>query len=69
MTFSEWRSLGITQVIFEEFKHRVEQALQELEYTAGQDSLKDRFTAGRLASYREFLEMAAEDFGDKSHGN
>lgn len=63
-SFRDWKDMAITQVILKEFKTRRDQAIEELATSAGLDPAKDRFTAGRIASYTEFLDITEETLGD-----
>lgn len=66
MTLSEWKAIGITQVILTEFKRRQAQLVTELAMSAGINPLDDRFKVGAIAAYEDVLNI---ELDEESHGD
>jgi hypothetical protein len=62
--FIDWKSNPVTKAFFEAAKIRIEESKEMLSYSAGLDSMQDRFLAGLIQAYRELQDFRIEDIND-----
>ena len=60
--FIDWKNSQVTQEILKAIYQRVELGRDELESTAGFEPLLDSQRVGRLAAYRDILNVSYEEF-------
>ena len=59
--FLDWKQHPATKVIFDVFLARIDQGRDELEASAGFDSISDAKKSGKLAAYRDIVSITYED--------
>jgi hypothetical protein len=65
-SFRDWKSNPVTKAVFTELHNRINQSLEQLGGTAGQDPLNDRYISGAIAAYRDLLNI---EFGEVTNGD
>ena len=59
--FADWQRHPITEAVFTALHNRIQEGLEILGTTAGQDPIKDSHTTGLLRGLRELTEMSWEE--------
>lgn len=58
--FYDWKRHPMTQIVLEQFATRVGFMKEVLSEQAGKDPLEDRFHAGYIAAFNDFIRMEYE---------
>lgn len=67
MNLSDWKSLDITEVFFNELRRRVHELTQEIAHSAGMDSGNDRYRTGYLQAMEDILNVEMAELEEESH--
>lgn len=59
--FADWQRHPITEAVFTALHNRIQEGLETLGSTAGQDPIKDSHTTGLIRGLRELTEMSWGD--------
>lgn len=59
--FNEWKSLKMTKEVFNAIRERQQAIKEELAFSAGVDSLNDRFRVGAVQAYQDLFDITHEE--------
>lgn len=62
--FADWQRHPITEAVFTAIHNRVQEGLETLAITAGQDPIKDSHTTGLIRGLRELTEITWGEVDD-----